>query len=174
MSSNCKCLQPPHGRSRYIGQHDREVSESYEEQKMVFPHLLPSLGPINCKCMAPIYRRCCKEKGEKKVIKLADFRTEVGLVLCKQGQPVTTPRGRPRNSDVEVEIQAKRLRGPAAAAPLKDVRLDQTSHWPQWGNDRQRCMMPDCPLKAYSYCGKCGVFLCDRKTQHCFTEYHNN
>lgn len=90
---------------------------------------------------------------------LADFRKELGVSLCRYGQPITPSRGRPRN-EVEEEIAAKKRKGPTAAAPPKDVRLDQTSHWPEFSEVRQRCKLPGCSLKTFSKCTKCGVQLC--------------
>lgn len=120
-----------------------------------------------------LYRRANQQKGNTKTLGLAEFRRDIGVTLCKYGHIITPTRGRPRN-EVEELINVKKKKGPTAPAPPKDVRQDQTSHWPQFCEVRQRCKLPGCSAKTYSKCVKCGVYLCLHNKKNCFVEYHNN
>lgn len=56
--------------------------------------------------------------------------------------------------------------------PPKEVRQDAVAHWPKHANDRQRSKMPGCHLFTYVMCQKCGVALCFKKNNECFTSFH--
>ncbi|XP_055914246.1 piggyBac transposable element-derived protein 3-like [Eupeodes corollae] len=116
-----------------------------------------------------LYRRVNKQAGRSENLSAADFRMEVAESLCKVGMK---QRASKRTSDVEQGLQAKKKKGPAQHAPPKEVRLDQTSHWPIWGEKRIRCKMPNCTGFTQTLCEKCGVGLCNNKTNNCFKDFH--
>lgn len=119
-----------------------------------------------------LHKRSCSERGVKPELGLAQFRTEIGVALCKYGQPITSSRGQSRN-EVEVQLQLKQKKGPTATAPPKDVRLDQTLHWALFCDTCQRCKLPGCGAKTFSKCTKCDVHLCLHNKKNCFVTYHN-
>ncbi|GBP23668.1 PiggyBac transposable element-derived protein 4 [Eumeta japonica] len=74
---------------------------------------------------------------------LADFKCAVAEGLSQSNKPSTSgKRGRP-SYELENAIEAKKLRGPIAIMPSRDVRLDQIDHMPLW-TTRQRCKVPEC------------------------------
>lgn len=46
-------------------------------------------------------------------------------------------------------IEAKRHKGPARTMPVKDVRLDEVGHWPEYMDSRQRWKLPNCTRKSF-------------------------
>ncbi|GBP79855.1 hypothetical protein EVAR_89294_1 [Eumeta japonica] len=61
---------------------------------------------------------------------LADFKCAVAEGLSQSNKPSTSgKRGRP-SYELENAIEAKKLRGPIAIMPSRDVRLDQIDHMP--------------------------------------------
>ncbi|GBP81144.1 hypothetical protein EVAR_88243_1 [Eumeta japonica] len=68
---------------------------------------------------------------------LADFKCAVAEGFSQSNKPSTSgKRGRP-SYELENAIEAKKLRGPIAIMPSRDVRLDQIDHMPLW-TTRQR------------------------------------
>ncbi|XP_054720542.1 uncharacterized protein LOC129230166 [Uloborus diversus] len=62
---------------------------------------------------------------KKEDMPLAKYREEIAICLCKLGKTATGgKRGRPSTSEIETQLQRKKQKGPAAAMPVKDVRLD--------------------------------------------------
>lgn len=120
-----------------------------------------------------LYKRSSQQKGNPSTMKLSDFRTELGVSLCKQGKPITPGRGRPRN-EIEDLIKQKKKKGPAAPGPPKDIQLDQLSHWQEFTDSHQRCKHPNCTAKTFSKCTKCNVYLCFHNKKNCFHVYHHN
>ncbi|KAM7311117.1 piggyBac transposable element-derived protein 3 [Ixodes scapularis] len=104
---------------------------------------------------------------------LADFKLSVAEGLCKAGKPAERKRGRPSN-EVEAQLIEKRRRGPAAAVPSQDVRLDKTDHFPLWIETRARCKLPSCQAKSFVSCQKCNVPLCLNKERNCFLKFHTS
>lgn len=119
-----------------------------------------------------LYRRQKQQSGEtSNIMKLADFRTEVAMCLCKMGSETTPRRGRP--SDLEREIQKKKQRSVTTSyVPPKDVRMDETSHWPSYDSSRQRCKLPTCKSFSFIKCMKCGLHFCLNKNKNCFVKFH--
>lgn len=77
-------------------------------------------------------------------INLAKFREEVAICLCKIGSKKPySKRGRPSMLEVENGIEAKKHKGPATTMPVKNVRLDEVGHWPEYMDSRQRCKLPN-------------------------------
>ena len=113
-----------------------------------------------------LYRRV---HGDK--MRLADFREEVAESLCKMGHRNVAKRGRPSNN-TEQQIQMKKKRGFTSHVPVKNVRLANISHWPDWKPTRKRCKMPQCKSLTYVHCTKCGVALCLNKDKNCFVGFH--
>lgn len=107
-----------------------------------------------------------------KLCNLGTFRLEVAETLCLLGKKNEVKRGRP-SSALEHEIQAKKKKGVSQVAPVKDVRLDQVAHWPNFCDKSNRCKMPKCTGFTQTICEKCNVSLCYNKRNNCFREYHN-
>ncbi|KAH9360967.1 hypothetical protein HPB48_019569 [Haemaphysalis longicornis] len=53
----------------------------------------------------------------------------------------------------------------------RDVRGDETAHWPVWNTKRSRCKM--C-TSGYTFiaCSKCNMSLCLNKDRNCFVAFH--
>lgn len=135
----------------------------------LFYHLL-DLSIVNAWLL---YRRVEGDKGVSiRTMTLGDFRIELATSLCKMGLPPIR-RGRPSN-DLEIELQAKKRKGPAVPVPPRDVRQDQQAHWPRWLEKRQRCKLPGCSGYTWTECSKCKVGLCYHKNANCFTSFHLN
>ncbi|GBP85380.1 PiggyBac transposable element-derived protein 3 [Eumeta japonica] len=82
---------------------------------------------------------------------LADFKCAVAEGLSQSNKPSTSgKRGRP-SYELENAIEAKKLRGPIAIMPSRDVRLDQIDHMPLW-TTRQRCKVPECNGRSHVEC----------------------
>lgn len=120
-----------------------------------------------------LYKRVKKETpstSNDKILNSADFRLEIAEVLCKVGtKPAET---RKRKVNLEVEIQAKKHKGPTQHVPPKPVRQDQIGHWPVWADKRIRCKYPSCKGYTQTSCKKCGVGLCYNKINNCFRSFH--
>ena len=52
------------------------------------------------------------------------FRTEIADCLCRTEKVLSSKRGRP-SADLELQLEAKKKRGPTARIPPKDVRQDK-------------------------------------------------
>jgi hypothetical protein len=104
-------------------------------------------------------------------MRLADLREEVVENLCKMGHRNVAKRGRPSNNP-EQQIQMKKKREFASHVPVKNFRLDNISHWPDWKPTRQSCKIPQCKSLTYVHCTKCGVALCFNIDKNCFAGFH--
>lgn len=117
-----------------------------------------------------LYKRVYKTKNmQENILSSADFREEVGTVLCKIGTKANITR---RN--IEPEIQAKKRKGPAQYVPPVAVRQDQVGHWPVWAEKRIRCKYPKCGGVTQTLCEKCGVALCYNKQNNCYRAFHTS
>ena len=56
--------------------------------------------------------------------------------------------------------------------PTKEVRLDNTSHFPIWNDNIIRCKSPSCNSQTFVTCEKCGTALCFNKDKNCFKSFH--
>ena len=70
------------------------------------------------------------------------------------------------SSDVQMQIEAQRHRGPTAAVPPISIRLDQKGHWPTY-DKRARCNLAECTGFTKVTWQKCMTALC-------FTSYEKN
>lgn len=91
--------------------------------------------------------------------KVNDFRAELAEALCIYKISVEK-RGRPSNSTIERELEAKKpRRKPLNSVPVKDVRTDGIDH-----NERRceknRCRLPGCKEFSRTECTNCLVALC--------------
>ncbi|KAF9808607.1 hypothetical protein SFRURICE_019765 [Spodoptera frugiperda] len=99
-----------------------------------------------------LYRRTLADSDP--YLPLADFKCAVAEGLSQTNKPSTSgKRGRP-SYELENAIEAKKLRGPIAIMPSRDVRLDQIDHMPVW-TTRQRCKVPECNGRSHVECQKC-------------------
>ena len=105
-------------------------------------------------------------------MKLRDIRATVAESLSKIEPCHSVKRGRPSYSDVEKQLVAEKKRGNVSHLPPKEVRQDAVAHWPKHANDRQRCKMPGYHFFTYVECQKCGIALCFKKNNECFTSFH--
>lgn len=115
-----------------------------------------------------LYRRGLDDSEPS--LPLADFKCAVAEGLCLTNKSTGSKRGRP-SLDLENAIEAKRLRGPIAIMPSRDVRLDQIDHLPIW-TTRQRCKVPECSGRSHVECQKCKVSLCLNDKRNCFMLFH--
>lgn len=119
-----------------------------------------------------LYKRIKNDKGEAgKILNQAEFRTQVAYHLCNLTSS-QRKRGRP-SSSLETEIAEKRKKGPIKHIPPKEVRTDQTSHWPVHQDAKMRCKYPNCKGFTRIKCEKCGLELCLNKNNNCFKNFHN-
>nr|CAH7726573.1 unnamed protein product [Callosobruchus chinensis] len=116
-----------------------------------------------------LYRRVNALQGNAKTLNLANFRIELAETLCKMG---VHQNSRGRRSELEKQIQAKQ-RSHHCSIPPREVRVDQSSHWPEWMENRLRCKYPKCGGFTYVMCDKCQTALCFNKNKNCFRNFHN-
>ena len=69
------------------------------------------------------------------------------------------PQSINQSTDVEMQLEAKRHRGPTAAVPPLAISLDQKGHWPTYAK-RARCKLPGCTGFTKVTCQKCMTALC--------------
>lgn len=115
-------------------------------------------------------------KLHKRKESLAEFKAELGEVMCKKGYVTAAPGtcGRP-TSTLQAKILKKRTL--FTHSPSSDTRLDRINHWPIVTDVRNRCRNPDCTSKTSKTsikCSKCNVFLCLNTNKSCFVTYHTN
>lgn len=123
-----------------------------------------------------LYKSVETKKGlePRKLINVAEFRTELADVLCTYGAVSQPTRGRPSNSSIDAAgPQAKRKKG-CQVLPAVDVRRDNLGHNQVKTESRMRCMRPECKLQSFMKCTKCNVFLCFEKENDCFNLLHTN
>lgn len=102
-----------------------------------------------------LYRRVQEQLGKKEVLPLAQFKIEIAECLASHNKCLPNKRpGRPSSQDIEIQVQAKKARGPVAAMPPIDIRCDQVGHWPEFDEKRQRCKRPSCTKKSSVRCKK--------------------
>ena len=116
-----------------------------------------------------LYRRDCVKSGVTKEMPLLDFKSE--LAQCLTVAPIKRKVGRRPSTDVEVQLEAKRHRGPTAAVPPPAIRLDQKSHWPTYAK-RARCKLPGCTGYTKVTCQKCMTALCFTSNKNCYQKFH--
>ncbi|CAK1593285.1 unnamed protein product [Parnassius mnemosyne] len=137
----------------------------------IFYHLL-DLTVINSWVL---YKKVEEKKGNhKKIMTLADFRSELAETLCKYSP--ANNRGRPSTSAIREDQPPLKMRKgkPCQVLPPLEVRFDQMDHNIMRTETRGRCMMPSCNLLSIIKCSKCNVHLCSKKSKDCFTHFHNS
>lgn len=79
--------------------------------------------------------------------------------------PSMTPEG--------YNIPMKKIR---QMAPPKHVVKDNYEHLPEFQDIKsaQRCMNNGFSQKTFIFCTKCEVFLCAKRNQNCFKDFHSN
>lgn len=118
-----------------------------------------------------LYIRVHRERGETEPMALAEFRESVALTMCKLGSNNTPKRGRP-STELDVALASKAKKPHVSALPPKEVRRDETGHWPIWNDSRLRCKMPNCKSRSFVSCVKCKITLCLNKDNNCFLKFH--
>ena len=88
-----------------------------------------------------------------------DFRLEVAETLCKLRNKTAIKK----RQSTEIDIQAKKHKGPTQHTPTIAVRQDQIGHWPVWLENRSRCKFHKCTGVSQTLCEKCGVAICYNK-----------
>ena len=146
----------------HLGRH-RNKMRSKKWYMRIFYHML-DVAMVNAWILFKIVHE------EKKQMRLSDFRASVAESFCKAEQQVTPKRGRPSDK-LETQL-AKKRRGPPSHIPVKDVRLDHFDHWPDWGEVRQRCRLPNCSALTFVSCSKCGIHLCFKNGKNYFQDFH--
>ncbi|XP_046666750.1 piggyBac transposable element-derived protein 3-like [Homalodisca vitripennis] len=79
--------------------------------------------------------------SETKGMTQKEFRTDLGVTLCKIGSVNTPKRGRPSNDSPSC---LKKRTLTAISRPPKDVIRDKTNHWPIWDEKKNRCKAEGC------------------------------
>ncbi|CAH2087871.1 unnamed protein product [Euphydryas editha] len=134
-------------------------------QVRIFYHLL-DLTMVNAWLL---YRRVkFSSQNLEKHMSSAYFRLEIAETLCKLGNKTAIKN----RKSTEIDIQAKKHKGPAQHIPPIAVRQDQVGHWPVWSENRIRCKFPKCTGVSQTICEKCCVALCYNKKNNCFKEFH--
>lgn len=134
----------------------------------IFYHLL---GVTLCNSWL-LYVRASKAKQDTEIMPLAEFREEDAITMCKLGEKTTPKRGRP-STELETEISMKGRKPNVLYIPPKEVRKDETGHWPLWTNTRQRCKLPNYAGKSFITCEKCKLNFCLNKDKNCFKNFHS-
>lgn len=116
-----------------------------------------------------LHRRINKQKGNTKTMTLVDFRTDLALSLCKNGQKITPKLGRP---SIKEALIKKKRKTTGERAPTKSVQYDGIHHWPVTKEKIGRCKKPGCKSYTRMKCSNCEVTLCCGKNRTCFKEYH--
>ncbi|CAK6951131.1 piggyBac transposable element-derived protein 2-like isoform X2 [Scomber scombrus] len=121
-----------------------------------------------------LYRRDCDGTGIRKEeqMRLYTFKSYIAEGLCKSGKCLDRKRGR-SSSTIDNEYMEKKRRGPTAAIPISDVRLDATAHWIEMSDKKGRCKVPGCNGTPKVKCQKCDIRLCFTSTSNCFLKFHS-
>lgn len=119
-----------------------------------------------------LYQRVCRDRGDINRMPLAEFGESVAITMCRLGSNITQKRGRP-STEIDVALLTKYKKLHVSALQPKEVRKDQTGHWPIWNNNRLRSKLPDCESRSYVNCSKCNLTLCLNKEKNCFYKFHN-
>lgn len=117
-----------------------------------------------------IHRKICKETNQQ-ALTLVNYRKCLGQALCIVGSGRESRNNSASSRQLTKELIHKSRNKSAQNIPIKDIRLDQTNHFPVWG-ERVRCKMPKCKSQTFIKCLKCNVSLCINKTRNCFLEFH--
>ncbi|GBP44394.1 hypothetical protein EVAR_81308_1 [Eumeta japonica] len=123
--------------STYVGSKPSSEVRRFNKKEKAYQN-------VSCPKAVTVYNRHMGELcGSDPYLPLADFKCAVAEGLSQSNKPSTSgKRGRP-SYELENSIEAKKLRGPIAIMPSRDVRLDQIDHMPLW-TTRQRCKVPEC------------------------------
>lgn len=151
----------------FIGRYRIEM-RSRKWYLRIFYHLL-DMTVINSWL---VYKYLKRNEAPSSILNLCHYRLQLAEANVDNAVALCNKRGRPRTSNsVEMELQAKKRRGPVQHVPPKDIRMDNVGHWP---DDclRSRCKLPNCKGYTQTKFEKCGVALCLTKSKHCFKEFH--
>lgn len=138
----------------------------------IFYHLL-DVAIINSWVL---YKSVETKKGlePRKLMNLAEFRTELADVQRTYGAVSEPTRGRPSNSSIDAAGPQAKRKKECQILPAVDVRRDNLGHNQVKTERRMRCMRPGCKLQSFIKCTKCNVFLCSKKGNDCFNLFHTN
>ncbi|XP_046998937.1 piggyBac transposable element-derived protein 4-like [Schistocerca americana] len=92
-----------------------------------------------------LYRRDALSSGMhwKSMLALAEFKKVIGRCLLFQGKSEARKQEKPKSNSIERAYMAKKKKGPTAALPGKDMRLDGIGHLPLM-DVKGRCKVPSC------------------------------
>lgn len=138
------------------------------------------------------YRRDCVAKNIPKnnMLDSMHFRINVAhaLLSAQNDEPPRPKRGRPKKSQTISDASGSdntddcepTLHYPKKKvfqkAPAKEVRLDQRMHLPSFVSSKNagRCKKDGCRKNTFVICTKCNVYLCVKRENNCFEQYHTN
>lgn len=91
-----------------------------------------------------LYKKVNERSGNTKIMNLGEFRAELAESLCKYKAGNGNKRGRPSQSSLERELDAKAKRGKMTYMPPKNVRTDGIAHHEKRCEKKNRCKLPNC------------------------------
>jgi hypothetical protein len=110
-----------------------------------------------------------EQTGDK--FKLYQFKLSVAIVLMYLSEPLSRASSMLRVHGA----------GPCAANgdlvgrvdPTDAIRRDGQNHWPVFSATvPRRCRVAGCKARSCLSCSKCRVYLCVKRENNCFVEYH--
>ena len=109
--------------------------------------------------------------GEK-MLSLCQFSNNLGASLMYSNKVVTgSQRGRPSKRKGSIgENSRKPSKKAVVATPYNDIRYDNTGHWPEAVEKKERCR--HCQAYSRTKCTKCKLSLCLLKERNCFQNFH--
>lgn len=91
-----------------------------------------------------LYKKVNERSGNTKIMNLGEFRAELAESLCKYKAGNGNKRGRPSQSSLERELDAKAKRGKMTYMPPKNVRTDGIAHHEKRCEKKNWCKLPNC------------------------------
>ena len=126
-----------------------------------------------CVCNAwLLYRRDWDASAQSgRHLNLMEFKFEVSYCLRNQHKPCYQQKkvGRPTIFQQLRERRKFRIR---KTIPMKPVREDGVGHVPVALKRRGTCQNYDCKSVVVTFCIKCKVHLCIKRSRQCFLEFH--
>lgn len=124
-----------------------------------------------------LYKKVNMKRGvnANKIMKLAEFRTQLADTLCRFQSRQENKRGRPSTNirrDQTPETISKRARAGVQVVPSVHIRRDGVGHEKQFMETRNKCKYGKCRKLTSWICKKCKVSLCDNKKNMCFSMFH--
>ena len=114
-----------------------------------------------------------KEKSQKDIMKLADFRTKLADTLCRYKSRSESKRKRPSNNSRREETLelTKKPRSYVQALRSSDVRYDHIGHEKMFMDSRNKCKYGNCRKLTSWVRKKCQVSSCDNKKKTNVSRY---